>query len=268
MINDFIRVQQLTSLPKEIPNAARLAEKDGVIEKIEEDPTGHVAWIGGTPHHLPNDEFGNPLHQPIPGKDKSVGPGGFQWGGIQVGQKVKAGDMLTDPERTNVNPHDLYRVTNSMAQVQNHLVTELHDIYGREGVRRQNVETVVRALSDLTRVVDPGDHDTFIKGQFASRAKVQEANKQLLAQNLQPIQHTPIMKGIDVMPNEVQEDWMAKLNHEKLRYNLRESASLGATADLHGVNPIGPMAYGAEFGLTQENAFTHPHLKDVASHSY
>jgi len=271
LVNDFIRVQQLTSLPKEIPNAARLAAKDGVVEKIEEDPTGHVAWIGGVKHHIANDDQGNPLFKPLPGQTESTLPGGTKWTGLQVGMKVRAGDPLTDPARTYVNPHDLYAVTGSMAQVQNHLVTELHDIYGREGVRRQNTETVVRALSDLTRVINPGDHETMIKGQYASRAKVQEANRQLIAQGLQPIQHTPIMKGISVMPLEVQEDWMAKLNHERLRdpaQGLPASAALGASSDLHGNNPVAGMAYGAEFGMTNVNVFDKPHLKDVASHAY
>ena len=268
MLNDFKRVQDLTLLPREIPDAATLAMKDGTVEKIEKDPLGHNVWIGGVKHLVPNDAVGHPLFKLLPGREDSVGPGGMKWGGVQVGMKVKAGDMLTDPDRTHVNIHDLYRATGDMNQVQNHLVTELHDIYGREGIRRQNVETVVRALSDVTRVVDPGDHETYIKGQFASRAKVQEANKQLVAQGLQPVQHTPVLKSIKVIPDEIQEDWLAKLNHENLRSSIATSAAHGEIATLHGSNPIPGIAYGAEFGLTQANAFTHPHLKDVPKHSY
>jgi hypothetical protein len=107
-----------------------------------------------------------------------------------------------------------------------------------------------------------------VKGQYASRAKVQEANKQLVAQGLQPIQHTPIMKGIDVLPHEVQEDWMAQLNTEGLRKGIMRSAALGAVSDLHGVSPIPGMAYGAQFGLTSANRFTHTELKDVPTHAY
>jgi DNA-directed RNA polymerase subunit beta len=268
LVNDFDRVQELTQLPRVIADQAQLASKSGVIEKIEEDPTGHVAWIGGVAHHLPNDARGNPLFKPLPGVEATRLPGGDTWSGIKVGMKVNAGDMLTDPSRTHVNPHDLYEVTGNMAKVQEHLATELHDIYGREGVRRQNTETVVRAISDLTRVIDPGDHETMVKGQYASRAKVQEANKQLVAQGLQPIQHTPIMKGIDVLPHEVQEDWMAQLNTEGLRKGIMRSAALGAVSDLHGVSPIPGMAYGAQFGLTSANRFTHTELKDVPTHAY
>jgi len=268
MVNNFIRVKQITELPKEIPNAARLASRDGVIEKIEKDATGHSVWIGGVKHYIPNDRFGNPLFKPKPGTSESMGPGGMKWTGLQVGMKVRAGQLLTDPTRTNINPRDLYKATNSMATVQNHVVTELHGIYGAEGVRRQHTETVVRALGDATRVVDSGDSENFVKGQFASRARVQAMNKQLAARGLKPVQHTPVLKGIDVMPLEVQEDWMAKLNHEKLRGSLIESAAIGATSNLHGSNPIPGMAYGAEFGMTQAHAYDRPHLKDVAPHAY
>jgi DNA-directed RNA polymerase subunit beta' len=268
MVNSFLRVQQLTSLPKEIPNAARLAERDGTIEKIEEDPTGHIAYIGGVAHHIPNDQFGNPLFKPPPGETETEGPGGLKWGGIQVGMKVKAGQSLTDPSRTDINPHDLYRVTGNMSEVQNQMVTELHDIYGREGVRRQNVETAMRGLGDLTRVVDSGDHEHLVKGQFTSRAAVQVANKELVANGLQPVQHTPILKGIEVMPLEIQEDWMAKLNHQRLRTSLQESASLGAASNLHGTNPVSGMAYGAQFGMTQKDKYVHPELKDVPNYAY
>jgi DNA-directed RNA polymerase subunit beta' len=268
MVNDFIRVQQLTYLPEKIPNAARLAEKDGVIDKIEEDPTGHVAYIGGVAHHIPNDPYGNPLFKPLSGTDAVSAPGGQKWSGIQVGMKVRAGQSLTDPSRTNINLRDLYRVTGNMNEVQNQMVTELHDIYGREGVRRQNTETVVRAMGDLTRVVDSGDHDTLIKGQFTSRAGVMAANKALIAQGMQPIQHTPVLKGIDIMPLEVQEDWMAQLNHIRLRESLQDSAALGAVSDLHGTNPIPGIAYGAEFGMNEQHTNIHPELKGVPPHHY
>ena len=268
MVNDFIRVQQLTRLTKTIPNAATLASKDGTITKIEKGPTGHTIWVGDSQHFVPNDEHGNPLYKTLPGVESSMGPGEVPWTGVSVGMKVRAGQPLTDPARTRVNPHDLYKATNNIGAVQNHLVTELHDIYGREGVRRQHVETVVRALSDLTKVISPGDNDTYIKGQFASRAKVSAMNKQLVSQGLQPIVHAPIIKGIDVMPEDVQDDWMAKLNHERLTKSLIHSAATGAVSNIHGVNPIPGMAYGAEFGQTKKDQIFKPHLKDVPEHAY
>ncbi len=268
MVGGFARVRQLTSLPSEIPNAARLATKGGVVEKIEKTPTGSSVWVGGVKHFVPNDPYGNPLFMPRPGTTSSTGPGGTSWSGIKVGQTIAVGQTLTDPSRTSINPRDLYRATANMSTVQNQLVTELHDVYGAEGVRRQHTEAVVRSLSDVTRVVASGSSDSYLKGQFTSRSQLQAKNKQLLAAGLQPVEHIPVLKGIETMPLEVQEDWMAKLNHRGIRGSLMDSAAIGATSNLHGVNPVPGMAYGAEFGMNQTHSFEAPHLKDVKPYSY
>ena len=203
MVNDFKRVLQLTELPSSIPDAARLSMKSGKIEKIEKDPTGVNVWVGGTKHHVPKDTFGKPLWQ----KDSDDKSG---WKPPKVGMKVDAGQPLSDPSRSFVNPHDLYKATGNMETVQNHLVNELHGIYGAEGVRRQHVETVVKGMSSLTKVVDPGDTPNVVKGEFQATSKLRAENKRLQAQGKKPAVHAPVLKGIDVMPLEVQEDWMAK----------------------------------------------------------
>ena len=93
-------------------------------------------------------------------------------------------------------------------------------------------------------------------------------NKGLAAAGRMPAQHTPILKGINVTPLEVQEDWMAKMNHEKLRQTIAEGAMTGASSHLHGTHPVPGMAYGAEFGMTEKDKFNRPHLKDVPMWSY
>ncbi len=90
----------------------------------------------------------------------------------------------------------------------------------------------------------------------------------MVKQGKSPILHTPILKGINAMPEVVQEDWMAKLNHNNLRSSLMESAATGASAQLHGLNPIPGIAYGAEFGMTKRHAAQKPQLADVPEHHY
>ncbi len=85
------------------------------------------------------------------------------------------------------------------------------------------------------------------------------------------VEHEPILKGIDVVPLEVQEDWMAKLMHNKrLRGTIMDAAAESAISNLHGVHPVPGMAYGAEFGLTKRHALTPglKHLADVPEHGY
>jgi uncharacterized Fe-S center protein len=135
-------------------------------------------------------------------------------------------------------------------------------------VRRQHVETVVKAMGNLTRVRDSGDSSSVLKGEYQSRSAIMAKNKKYQQAGRRPIIHEPILKGIDVMPLAVQEDWMAKMNFARIRQSVQEAASMGAYSDLHGTSPVPGMAYGAEFGMTSKNKRTHPHLKDVPEHSY
>lgn len=262
MVNDFKRVLELTHLPQKIPDSATIAMKGGTITKIDADPTGVVVWIDGVRHHIPKDRFGNPLWKSLAGSTK---PG---WVPPKVGMRVQPGQVLSDPARSNVNVRDLYKATGSMVQVQNHLVNELHGIYGKEGVRRQHVELVVRNLSDLTRVIDPGDDGRSVKGGFTSTNALQSRNKELVKRGLKPAMHTPILKGIDVLPLEAQEDWMAKMNHNHIRTTVADAATYGHASNIHSSNPVSGMAYGAEFGMTEKDKFKKPQLAGVPEWSY
>lgn len=264
-LGKFDRIKQLTELPKNIPNAAALAMRSGTIEKIEHDKTGSYVTVAGERHFVPLDRAGRRLTDPVSGAAKISE---YKWTGPKVGQKVQAGDLLSDPNRSFVNVHDLYKATKKMEHVQNHLTNELHSIYAPEGVRRQHVETVVKAMSNLTRVSDPGDAPGVLKGEFRPTSKLSALNKQLAQQGRRPVMHTPVLKGIDVMPLEVQEDWMAKMNYNKLRQTVIEAAATGGYSDLHGVNPIPGMAYGAEFGMTSKDRFKKPHLVGVPEYGY
>lgn len=262
--NGFKRVQDLTKLPDNIANSATLAMRGGTIDKIEHDATGVKIWIGGKAHHVGKDASGELLHKPL----SQMEPIG--WTPPKVGMKVEAGQPLSDPARTLVNPHDLYKATGSMERVQNFLTDELHRIYAPEGVRRQHVETVVHAMGQLTKVRDPGDAPDVLKGEYRNASFVRSMNKELAKQGKRPIEHSPILKSIDVLPLQVQEDWAAKLMHQRLSSTIMEAAATGAVSDLHGVHPVPGMMYGAEFGLTSKDSLKPGlgHLKNVSPHHY
>ncbi len=268
LLNSFARFQQLTMLPQKIPNAAALAMKSGTVEKIEQDPTGAKIWIGGHAHHVPRDTAGQTLHQALPHAAKL--PDYQTWKPPQVGMHVEAGQHLSDPNRTYVNPHHLYEATKNIEKVQNHLTNEIHRLYKDEGIRRSSIEVVVKAMGNLTKVTDPGDHHDVLRGEFRPTSVVKKLNEQLVHQGKKPILHAPVLKGIDVLPLEVQEDWMAKLQHQKLKNTLLEAAATRGVSSIHGVHPIPGIAYGAEFGLTAQVA-TRPefkHLANVPKHHY
>lgn len=178
---------------------------------------------------------------------------------------------MSDPLRTIVNPHDLYKATGSIETVQNYLTDQLHSLYKSEGIKRQHVETVVKAMSNLSEVSAPGDYQGVLRGEFHPTSKLTVINRQLVSEGKRPIEHKPVLKGVDIMPLSVQEDWMAKMQHIKLNQTLLDAAATGGSSSIHGLHPIPALAYGAEFGLTGEHAKRRSslsHLHGTKGHEY
>jgi DNA-directed RNA polymerase subunit beta' len=268
LTDDFTRIEQLTQLAKKIPNSAVLSRQSGVIKKIERDATGANIWVGETAYHVNKDRHGRLLHESLPRADELSGY--KPWQPPVVGMSVTPGHQFTDPNRTVINPHDLYKATRSMEKVQNFLVDELHGLYKKEGVRRGHVETIVKAIGNLTKISDPGDAEGILHGEFQSASKVQAMNAELIKAGRKPIEHTPILKGVDMIPFDVHEDWMAKLQHNRLTSTLQQAAATAGVSHIHGTHPVPGIAYGAEFGMTSAKALTPGlgHLKNVPTHSY
>jgi DNA-directed RNA polymerase subunit beta' len=145
-----------------------------------------------------------------------------------------------------INPHELLELT-GIEHTQGHLAGALYDRYKSEGIRRRNAEVVVKAVTNLTEVLHPGSSTDFIRGDYAPTSKVQVFNRNL-APGQKPVVHKPLLKGVDMMPLEVQEDWMARLNHERLHNTIIDAAQRGWTSHIHGAHPIPGIAYAAELG--------------------
>ncbi len=268
LLNSFARFNQLMELTKTIPDEAALAMKTGKVEKIMPTATGVDVYIGGHKHHVGRDANGAALHHSLPGAETVEGY--VQWKVPAVGVHFEAGDHLSDPNRSIVNPHHLYAATGSIEKVQNHLTNEVYDLYKDEGIKRRAIETVVRAMSNLTQVKDPGDHPDVLRGEFRPLSTVYRMNQELLRDKKHPIEHAPVLKGVQAMPIEMQEDWMAKMQHQRLKQTFVEAAAEAGISHIHGAHPIPAIAYGAEMGLTVKDSLRpgNEHLKNVPSHWY
>ncbi len=217
------RATELLYLKKKVKGSATLATSSGKIRRIKKDPAGgYRVKIGDTEDYIPADRA--------------------RLSNVRVGQAVKKGDPLT---KGPVNPHELLPLV-GMSKTQGHLAGELHGIYGKYGIRRRNSEAMVRALSGVTKVEDPGDNPDLLPGDFASTTQVYDWNKK--HKKGQPVKHAPVLRGVKQIPLDVQEDWMARLNHEHLRSTIIEASQQGWSSDLHGLNPIPPLIHGVEFG--------------------
>lgn len=227
-VDKFSRLNQLLKVPKQLPNSAILARSSGKIQKIEKDKAtnGWNVFINDERHFVPAER--------LP-----------QYGGapLKPGATVKKGVPISDG---NVNPRELLQHTD-IHTVQNYLTDELYNgIFKDERVKRRNIETVVRSLTNLTRISDPGDSH-HIHGDVALRTVVDEHNRGL-APGQKPIKSSPILRSSEQVALDHHEDWMARLNFQRLRQTILEGTAKGWSSDLHGNNPIPAYAFGAEFG--------------------
>lgn len=266
LANSFTRLEQLLTLPKKIPNAATLAQTSGTITKVDNTPVGVDIYVNGVRHHVGRDSLGRPLNEALPDATYQT-----PWKPPAVGMKVQAGYRLSDPLRTQVNIHDYYGATKSIDRVQNQLVSEVYDLYKDEGIKRRHVETVVKAMSSMTKVLHPGDNSHgILRGEFQPLSEVQRINAELVRANKKPIEHSPAVRGINMLPFIQQEDWMAKLQHQRLPATIAHAAAIGGKSSIHGPHPVPALAYGAEFGMTEEKSKLpgHGHLSNVPSYHY
>ena len=268
MLGGFDRFNQLMTLPKPKPGdptLAAIAMRAGLVERVEKDSTGVNVYVGGRKHHVGKDIGGTPLWRPA--VDEPV----VGWVPPHVGMHVEKGQLLSDPSRTIVNPHDLYKATGSIESVQNYMADEIHRLYKDEGIKRGHIETVVKAMSNLTKIREPGDYDGVLRGEFHPTSVISAINRDLARQGKKLIEHEPALKGVEMMPLSLQEDWMAKMQHERLTDTVLDAANVGGKSNLHGLHPIPGMAVGSEFGLNRGNTrgrLALAHLKDVPEYAY
>ena len=217
----FERLARLMRMPKKLPNAAPLSEVSGVVNKVEQAPQGgEYITVGKHRHYVPATQ------------DRLV----------KRGQRLRKGDVLSDGE---VNPRDLLR-TKGMRAVQDHISNEVSDLFGQvSSVRKRNVEVVVKSLTNLTQIDHAAEHPDWVAGDLQPFSKVQAYNAQRGKKN---VEHSPILKGVEVLPLEMHEDWMARLNFNKIGQTIIQAAREGWKTNIHGFHPVPALAHAVEFG--------------------
>lgn len=229
----FQQAKDLYKVPEKLRGSATLAEVTGKVEKIETDALGgKKVTISGKLHTVPHTT-------PLLSK-------------IRVGAQVRKAEALSEGRK---NPHDILKITNSMNAVRNHLTTELDSLYvettGNE--RRRNIETVIRAMTDVAEVTESAPHENLLRGQMASLSELEAKNRQLKVSGQPLISFKPVLKPMDKVPLSGQEDWMARLNFQRLKDTLIEGGAQNWKSDING-HPIPGIAHGAAFGLDPKPA--------------
>lgn len=227
----FARINQILQMPTIMPNASVLAQSSGKITQIQPDPAG--GWsvhVEETKHYVPA------ARQLLKGLRKGVA--------------VKKGQSLSDGD---IHPVELLKLT-SINAVQEHLTNELFNAYKPVGpVKRSNIETVVKAITNLSQVHDSGDHPSFTRGDMASTSLLKHVNRTDL-RGQKPISFKPVLRPLTQLPQDISTDWLARMNYQRLKDTLVDGAQRGWVSRIHQHHPIPALAMGSEFGRGTKNA--------------
>ena len=221
VVGGIDRVGELLKMPEILPNVATISHVNGAVEKVMKSPVG--GWdvqVGGEQHY-------------VPARRDLI---------VKVGDKLKKGQPVSSG---SIDPHELLEQTN-IDTVQRYLSDEIHKIYEKEGIKRRNIEVVTKAITNLGRVEDAGDSDQFIRGDYVSVSHINAINREHPDQA--PIVVSPALRGMGTLPLDQSEDWMARMQYQKLRETLVRSANENWKSSIHGLHPTPGIAYGAEFG--------------------
>lgn len=226
VVGGLERVTQLLKMPKILPNKAKLADIKGEVTEIKPSPVGgYDVKVNGVNHYVSG---GKALR-------------------VKVGDTVRAGDALSDGP---IDPRELLERTD-IQRVRGYLTDEIHSVYEKEGIKRRNVEVVVKSLTDLgvvTDVGDVGDANGVITGDYIQLSAVRNLNKQA-GKDQKPIKAEPILRGVETLALDRTTDWLARMQYRNLRETLVGAANEGWTSDIHGTHPVPGIVYSKEFGL-------------------
>ena len=112
---------------------------------------------------------------------------------VEEGQKVKAGDQLTEGTR---NPHRILRLLGREA-TQLYLLQEIQKVYRSQGVNinDKHFEVMVKKMLSKVQVVTSGDSE-LLPGELVDRLILQDINEKLHKEGKRPATAAPVLFGV------------------------------------------------------------------------
>lgn len=220
----FQRVKDLLNIPKILRGKATLAQEGGKIDDVKESPLG--GW----------DIFINKNKHRVPQERSLV---------VKKGDELKKGDPLSDG---TWHPEELVRLKGVRA-AQDYLSNEIQREYLDQGVyiKRKIIESVVKPMTNTVRILDPGQHPTYIPGDHAPYNTVERWNRDKEDEFSRVIAE-PMLRGINTAPL-MSEDWIQRLNFQRLENTLLEGPSQAWRSPISSpYSPLSAYAYGSEIG--------------------
>ena len=150
---------------------------------------------------------------------------------VQVGDKVKPGDMLNDG---SIAPKELLAVTDPIT-VQNYVIQEVQKVYASQGVdiSDKHVEMIARKMINRIRIVDKGDTDMLV-GKVVSLYEFREGNNKVLLEGKKPATGRPILLGITKASLET-DSFLSAASFQETTRVLTDAAIKGKLDELKGL---------------------------------
>jgi DNA-directed RNA polymerase subunit beta' len=150
---------------------------------------------------------------------------------IKSGDKVKAGDQLTDGA---IDPQDILRIMGREA-VQQYLIEEVQKVYRSQGVNinDKHIEIIVRQMLRRVRVESPGDTDV-LSGDLIDRFEYEGINAKTLAEGGEPATAQTVLLGITRASLNTA-SWLAAASFQETTRVLTEAAIWGKSDKLLGL---------------------------------
>jgi DNA-directed RNA polymerase beta subunit/DNA-directed RNA polymerase beta' subunit len=261
----FDHTKFLLQMPQNVKAKATLAGENGIITSIKEGINkSNLVFIGKT-----SDPYicFNPLK-------------------VKVGSKVHAGDPL---DQGPIKIQELVELA-PMHKVQTHLVEQLEKSFSGTKILRRNTETIVRGVTQYSKVIKPGESPylenelvpsnmvEWIKlgkkinvddvigwklkaqtGKYTAGTQITvdiandllKKGKREVTVNANGLQIKNQTTNISSIPL-IQPDFYKKLSFERIRNSMKEGPISGAYSNVHGSYPEPSLITGVDIGLEHE----------------
>ncbi|GAB6085505.1 DNA-directed RNA polymerase subunit beta' [Alkaliphilus crotonatoxidans] len=150
---------------------------------------------------------------------------------VKPGQVIEAGDEITEG---SVNPHDILRIK-GVEGVQTYIIKEVQRVYRLQGVdiNDKHIEVIVRQMLNRVKIEEPGDTE-LLPGALESIFTVNDANKDVLEQGLEPATYKEVLLGI-TKASLATESFLSAASFQETTRVLTEAAIKGKEDHLIGL---------------------------------
>ena len=150
---------------------------------------------------------------------------------VDVGQKVEAGDELTDG---SIDPKDMLRIK-GIRGVQNYILQEVQRVYRNQGVEinDKHIEVMIRQMLRKIRVVDAGDTE-LLPGSYVDVHEYEAANRKALLEGKEPAVAKPVLLGITKASLET-DSFLSAASFQETTRVLTDAAIKGKVDQLLGL---------------------------------